>query len=198
MDAAYHLICEYSYGAVTIDAICERAHVKKGSFYYFFESKSDLAVATINAWWNEREVVLDKIFQKEIPPVDRLRNYLDFVSQLQMNAFNMSGQLLGCPLFTLGAEICTQDKRIRARILEFLTRVLTFFTEAIAEAQVRGEIPGNDAETKARSLLSFYEGILTLARIENNPNFIHTLTRDALEAIGVTEAARTQYDRLLS
>jgi TetR/AcrR family transcriptional repressor of nem operon len=66
MDAAYALICEYSYGAVTIDAICERAQVKKGSFYYFFESKSDLAVTTINAWWSEREVVIERFFQSDI------------------------------------------------------------------------------------------------------------------------------------
>ncbi len=51
MDAAHELIWNYSYGAVTIDAICERAKVKKGSFYYFFESKSVLAVAAISAWW---------------------------------------------------------------------------------------------------------------------------------------------------
>ena len=45
MTAALDLIWSESYGAVTIDDICQRAEVKKGSFYYFFESKSDLAVA---------------------------------------------------------------------------------------------------------------------------------------------------------
>src|ERR1700761_8870517 len=62
IDAANDLIWEYSYGAITIDAICERAAVKKGSFYYFFESKSDLAVTAIDAWWRGREQVIDKIF----------------------------------------------------------------------------------------------------------------------------------------
>ena len=42
---AFDLIWEQSYGAVSVDDICERANVKKGSFYYFFPSKSDLAVA---------------------------------------------------------------------------------------------------------------------------------------------------------
>lgn len=185
MDAAYNLICEYSYGAVTIEAICERAAVKKGSFYYFFESKSDLAVAAIDAWWNEREKIIDRIFHADMPPVERLRRYLDFVAEIQLGVHARSGQLLGCPLFTLGAEICTQDERIRSRILEFLGQMHAKFTSAIAEGQARREIEPGDPEAKARALLGLYEGILTLARIENNPVRVQNLSHDALEAIGV-------------
>jgi TetR/AcrR family transcriptional repressor of nem operon len=188
MDAAYNLICEYSYGAVTIEAICARAAVKKGSFYYFFGSKSDLAVAAIDAWWHEREKVIDQLFRAEVPPVERLRSYLDFVAQIQLGVHARSGQLLGCPLFTLGAEICTQDERIRSRILEFLGRMHTAFTGAIADGQARGDIEGSNAEAKARALLSLYEGILTLARIENNPARVQNLSHDALDAIGVRMA----------
>jgi TetR/AcrR family transcriptional repressor of nem operon len=189
MDAAYSLICEYSYGAVTIEAICDRAAVKKGSFYYFFESKSDLAVAAIDAWWREREKIIATLFHADVAPVERLRRYLDFVAQIQLDVHARSGQLLGCPLFTLGAEICTQDERIRSRVLEFLGQMHRTFTGAIAEGQARGEIEPGDPETKARTLLSLYEGILTLARIENNPVRVRNLSHDALEAVGVLELA---------
>jgi len=185
MDAAYHLVCEYSYGAVTIDAICERAAVKKGSFYYFFESKSDLAVAAIDAWWHGREKIIDKIFNSEKLPADRLQAYLDFITELQLNAYAKSGQVLGCPLFTFGAEICVQDERIRARIVDFLNAVLKVFAKAIAEMQAAGELPPGDPETIARTLLSVYQGILTLARIEHSPERARHLTRDALAAIGI-------------
>ena len=47
MDAALDLIWEESYGAVTIDDICTRAGVKKGSCYYFCRSKSELAFAAL-------------------------------------------------------------------------------------------------------------------------------------------------------
>src|SRR5271155_4025520 len=99
MDAAYKLIWEHSYGAVTIDAICERAAVKKGSFYYFFDSKSDLAVAAIDAWWVERKAIIDEAFRPEVAPLERLRGYLDFISQRQVTAYEATGQVLGCPLF---------------------------------------------------------------------------------------------------
>ena len=40
---------------LSFDQICAKAEVKKGSFYYFFDSKSDLAVSAITVWWNERK-----------------------------------------------------------------------------------------------------------------------------------------------
>ena len=43
MEAVLELIWTGSYGSTTIDQICEKAGVKKGSFYYFFDSKAELA-----------------------------------------------------------------------------------------------------------------------------------------------------------
>jgi TetR/AcrR family transcriptional repressor of nem operon len=53
MSAAMDLVWEESYGAVTVDDICQRADVKKGSFYYFFQSKADLAGAALEKMWLE-------------------------------------------------------------------------------------------------------------------------------------------------
>jgi TetR/AcrR family transcriptional repressor of nem operon len=194
MDAAYHLIYEYSYGAVTIDAICERAAVKKGSFYYFFDSKSDLAVAAIDAWWHGREKVLAKIFESPIPPLEKLRQYLDFVAEMQLKTFEQSGQMLGCPLFTLGAEICLQDDRIHARILEFVAAGLEIFGRAIAEAQAAGDLPPGDPLKIARTMLGVYEGILTLARIERKPDAVRNLSRDVLASIGARQVVDPMLD----
>ena len=184
MDAAHELIWSYSYGAVTIEAICERAGVKKGSFYYFFDSKSDLAVAAIKAWWDERKVVVQECFRPEIAPLERIAKYLDFVVQLQLQAYEKSGQLLGCPLFNLGSEICTQDERILSLIQEILSSGPHYFEDAIREAQASGEVKGTNAALKARLLWGFYEGTLTRARIENNPELVRNLCSDALELIG--------------
>lgn len=188
MDAAYELIWEYSYGAITIDAICERAGVKKGSFYYFFDSKSDLAVAAIDAWWVERHQVLNEIFRTEIAPLERIRRYLDFIAQRQLVSYEADGQILGCPLFTLGAEICMQDKKIWSRVHQFLTTLLEYFSTAIGEAQALGDVPAGNPVQMARKLMCYYEGALTLARIENNPEPVRKLSSTALAVIG----ARTE------
>ena len=42
LSVAFDLIHENSYGAVGVEQICQRARVNKGSFYYFFKTKTDL------------------------------------------------------------------------------------------------------------------------------------------------------------
>lgn len=184
ISAAHELIWEYSYGAVTIEAICARARVKKGSFYYFFDSKADLAVASVNAWWDERRSLVEEIFQPANPPLERISMYLEFVVARQLDSYHSTGQVLGCPLFTLGSEICAQDERILTLIQEILVTGATYFESAIRDAVAAGHIESTDPKLKARQLWAFYEGTLTRARIENNPELLRNLCSDALSLIG--------------
>src|SRR5213083_481664 len=78
MGAVRELIWAGSYGSTTIDHICEKAGVKKGSFYYFFDSKADLAETAIDEDWQKRRPELDALFSPTIPPLERLRGYGDF------------------------------------------------------------------------------------------------------------------------
>jgi TetR/AcrR family transcriptional repressor of nem operon len=188
MNAAHELIWGYSYGAVTIEAICERAGVKKGSFYYFFDSKSDLAIAALNAWWDERRTVAAEIFRPDVPPLERITRYLDFAAEKQITAFEESGRVLGCPIFTLGSEICTQDERILALVHEILSTGARYFETAVRDAQTLGQVDGKSSALKGRLLWAFYEGTLTRARIENNPELLRHLSADALELIGARAA----------
>ena len=73
MEAVLELIWTGSYGGTTIDHICDRAGVKKGSFYYFFDSKADLALAAVEVGWNRIRPDLDALFSATIPPLERLR-----------------------------------------------------------------------------------------------------------------------------
>ncbi len=62
-ETALKMIWGNSYGATSVDAICDKAGVKKGSFYYFFKSKSELAAAALDADWRKgHRARLDSIF----------------------------------------------------------------------------------------------------------------------------------------
>jgi TetR/AcrR family transcriptional repressor of nem operon len=186
MAAAHELICYHSYGAVTIDAICEKADVRKGSFYYFFTSKSDLAVAAIDAWWEQRRAEIEAIATSDRPPLARLAAYFDSLTGIQLAARAANGHILGCPLFTLGAEICTQDERIRLRVVELLQALRGYVTGMVREAQERGDLDDAvPAETRARMLLAFYNGHFTQARIENNAEAVRAFPREAMEFVGL-------------
>src|SRR6202043_1122266 len=79
-DAALDLMWENSYGTTSVDAICERAGAKKGSFYYFFKSKSELAAAALEGDWKRRKADMDTIFSATVAPLDRFERYFDYVS----------------------------------------------------------------------------------------------------------------------
>src|SRR6185295_15025952 len=107
-DAAMDLIWENSYGTTSVDDICQRAGAKKGSFYYFFKSKSELAAAALEADWNKKRVEMDSIFSATVPPLQRLDRYFDFVYDRLTEVRKRCGAILGCPFISLGSEVSTQ------------------------------------------------------------------------------------------
>src|ERR1035437_765176 len=122
MDAALDLIWEESYGAVTIDDICKRADVKKGSFYYFFKSKSELAVAALERLWEKSwKSRLDSVFSSSDDPLTRLKNYLTSIYEKQVEVKKQHGKVLGCPVVSMGSETSTCDNEINLKIRELLS-----------------------------------------------------------------------------
>src|SRR5277367_3712153 len=87
LQVAFELIWEQSYGSVSVDDICERANVKKGSFYYFFPSKSDLAVAAYEKHWQQTRPNYDRLFSPLSPPLERIENYSKSVYEKQREKF---------------------------------------------------------------------------------------------------------------
>ena len=53
VEAAAGLWHARSYADVGVNEICEVADVRKGSFYHFFASKQELAVAVIDRHWRD-------------------------------------------------------------------------------------------------------------------------------------------------
>jgi len=185
IEAGHDLFWATSYGSVTIDAICERARVRKGTFYHFFDSKADLVIVTIDEWWDRRKDFVAECFAPSVPPLERILRYVNNVAQGQLKAYAETGRILGCPMFTLASEICTLDEKIRAHVQAILDLGPLYFSEAVREAQERGQIHGTNPQLKGRLMWSFYEGTLIRARIENNPRILLTLCSDLTELAGV-------------
>jgi TetR/AcrR family transcriptional repressor of nem operon len=187
MDAVLELIWTGSYGSTTIDDICAKADVKKGSFYYFFKSKADLAIAALDAGYQEMRVELDAIFSPTVPPLDRIRNHLECAYKKQAEMKEECGCVLGCPLFTLGAEVSTREQKLRAKIEEILEHHGKYLETAIRDAHAAGLINAPDAALKARVIRAYYEGLLTQARIQNDAEVLRELPKGVLSILGVEE-----------
>ncbi len=190
MDAVMELIWENSYGAVTIEAICDKAGVKKGSFYYFFDSKSDLAAAALKSSWDDRKPAMDALFSPTTPPLERFLKFFQGVYKRQVEIKRTCGQVLGCPIFTLGSEVCTQDPKLVKTIEQLLKNYIHYFENAIRDAHARKLISAPDAACKARLLFAYFEGALTQARIQNDPGLLKELPQRAMELLGYETRVR--------
>jgi TetR/AcrR family transcriptional regulator, transcriptional repressor for nem operon len=189
MEAAMDLMWQNSYGAASVDAICERAGAKKGSFYYFFKSKSELAAAALEADWKKKRVEMDSIFSPTIPPLERFDRYFDFVYDRLAEVQKKCGSILGCPFMSVGSEVSTQDQIVRGAIDRIMDRKLQFFVSAVRDAASEGLIETTDPVAKAQALFSSYQGTIAQARIQNDIDLIRDFKHVAREVLGVKRAA---------
>ena len=193
MEAAMDLMWLNGYGAASVDAICEQAGAKKGSFYYFFKSKSDLAATALEADWNKKRSQMDSIFSPTVPPLERFDRYFDFVYQNLTKLRERYGAILGCPYVSVGSEVSTQDQVVREAIDRIMDHKLQFFVSAVRDAASQGLIETADPVARAQALFSSYQGTIAQARIQNDMDLIRDFKHVAREVLGVkrTEALAT-------
>ena len=186
-DAALDLIWHNSYGATSVDAICERAGAKKGSFYYFFKSKSALTAAALEAEWNKNKKNMDALFSPTVPPLERFDRYFEYVHDHLAEIQKKCGSILGCPLLTIGSEVGTQDEGVRDTVERIWDRKIRYFESAIRDAHAQGLIEAPDPQAKAKMLFACYHGTLTQARIQNDVELIRDFKRVAMDVLGVKQ-----------
>ena len=184
MAAVSELFWTGSYDSTTIDQICAKAGVKKGSFYYFFDGKASLAEAALDLEWQKYRPKLDAIFSASIPPLDRILQHCEFSLQDQADLKELHGCVLGCPLCTLGTEVSTQEKGLQKKVKEIMEHGLKYLETAIRDAHAAGLIHAPDARSKANILHAYHLGLLTQARIHNDLAVLDDLTRASFELLG--------------
>jgi TetR/AcrR family transcriptional regulator, transcriptional repressor for nem operon len=190
-DAALDLIWHNSYGATSVDAICERAGAKKGSFYYFFKSKSALTAAALEAEWNKNKKNMDALFSPTIPPLERFDRYFEYVHDHLAEIQQACGSILGCPLLTIGSEVGTQDEAVRDTVARIWDRKIRYFESAIRDAHAQGLVEAPDPQAKAKMLFACYHGTLTQARIQNDVELIRDFKKVAMDVLGVKQVHAT-------
>jgi TetR/AcrR family transcriptional repressor of nem operon len=171
LEAVIELIWTGSYGSTSVDQICERAGVKKGSFYHFFEHRKQL----------------DQTFSPVIPPLERIwRCFREFrEEQEEMQAKHH--RVLGCPIHSLGAEISTVDDKLRDTLQEILSQFIRYYESAIRDAHYQGIIEAPDAPALARILFAYGEGLLLHARIWNDLSHLNEMEAGARRILGVKD-----------
>jgi TetR/AcrR family transcriptional regulator, transcriptional repressor for nem operon len=185
LDTALNLIWSSSYGNVTVDDICKAGGISKSSFYHFFKSKSELAVAAYQSHWEKAASDYNRIFSALVSPLDRLRNYCAYIEYNMQQGIKKTNKMPGCPYSLVGAELSLIDEAMRQQVETMFGGIVRFIEQALRDAQHEGSIdPSIDPHTMAEDLYSFILGLLLQAKVRNDANLLHRLEPTIMAMIG--------------
>ncbi len=184
--AAVELIWETSYGLVSVDAICERAGVKKGSFYHFFETKDHLTLTALEQEWEDFRKRMDACFSPLYGPLERFEKLHELAMAEQITQLKKVGRVCGCPIFSLGCELGTQDSPLRRKIAEIMAAERKYYESAIRDAVAAKLIPPCDPAMKAGLLQAYLSGAITHGRILNSLDPLHEVVAGVPQILGVS------------
>jgi TetR/AcrR family transcriptional repressor of nem operon len=186
LEAAHQLLWEQSLGAASVDAICEKAGVQKGSFYHFFKSKEELIAASLEANFAALKLEYDRIFSPTRPPIQRLKDYFEFKYRHQARVREQTGRVLGCPLASAGSACSMEDRLIRDKVQEVHRTGKKYLETTIRDGQADGSIPVKDVPAAVESVFAYIEGVLTVARIQNDLKPLKNLGKGVFALLGLT------------
>ena len=173
------------YNAVGVQEICEAARVHKGSFYHFFPSKRDLALAVIDRFWDIFQTeLLTPAFADDIPPLARIQRFCQMSCQMvKLSLAEPDATFNGCLLGNFALEISHQDDAIREKLQEIFGFFVDIFERALSEAVEVGEISAIDARATAQELVAYYEGAAVLAKTYDDADLVERLLQKTLQIV---------------
>ncbi len=176
IDVAKQRFHARGYADVGIKEICDNANIQKGSFYHFFSSKEDLALVVIDEFaedWASGFVA--EAFDPQLEPMERIEYLIDAAYFWQKSVKEKNGKIPGCLFGNLALEMSTTNDVLRAKLNAVFTKAKARFKDTLDEAISIGEIEALDSSLTAEAMLAFLEGMILLAKSENDPEVLYKL-----------------------
>lgn len=169
------LVLSRGFNATGVEAILKQANIPKGSFYNFFSSKEEFALAIIDKFVADRVELLYPIFSDEsLPPLERVRRSFEIL----IESFEGNDCFKGCLLGNLSLEMSDLSENVRQRLEQALQIWAGELSKLLLQAQKEKAIPSDlNTEMLAENLVSSFEGALLRSKVKKSPeplrNFIY-------------------------
>lgn len=174
LEAVLGLVREKGYAATTVDDICQRAGVSKGSFFHHFRSKEELVLGAVDHWNSFTGSVFEQAsYQRFADPRDRILGYVDF----RMAILDFEVPEFTCLLGTLVQETYQSHPLIRAACDDGMSAHIARLTEDLVLARA---LHAPDADWSAESVGYFIQAVLQGAFIFSKAKLDATTARESL------------------
>lgn len=185
--AGTKLFGQRAYAAIGVAEIAAEAGVPKGSFYYFFPSKQALALAVVNRHWEHQRAEWLRILTAPDSLADRLRALFVSTAEVQRQALNGTGAVVGCLFGNLALEVSAQDDPVRIRLQEIFEEQIDIVEDAIRVAIEAEELTVATPRETAKSIVAQIEGMVLFAKLFNDPGQLDRLWQNSMRLLGIDD-----------
>ncbi len=177
LEDALQVFWEKGYEATSVQDLVKATGVNRASLYQSFGSKRELFLKALERFGSCDRNVEHATADVE-PGLDRIR------AALRMAGEQSAGDVRGCMIVNAIVERAAQDCEMQAMGGAIRQHFEDFFTEALAEAERRGEIrPGRDHLALARFLTNALFGLRVTAKTRAGAQAIRAIVETTLYVI---------------
>jgi TetR/AcrR family transcriptional repressor of nem operon len=188
--AGAQLLGKRAYGALGVAEICAVAGVPKGSFYYFFPSKQDFALAVIDEHWDQQRAQWAEILSAAAPIGERLHELFRATAKVQQDALEGTGSVAGCMFGNLALELSSSEPEVNERLREIFDAQVEMVQTALGGEHSRfAGSAGIDLGGLASSVVANLEGVVLLAKLHNDPARVEANWTVTARMLGLEPAA---------
>ena len=182
---ANDLFRDRGFESVSVAQLCAAAAVNKGSFYYFFRSKTDLLLEVIDGAWDETGMLT--LWEKELPPhpIEQLRKYFQELFACHYADRESAGHVRGSLFGNLTLELSGRDPLVASKLNALLRREIDIFTKLLAEAINVGETRLDSPNETAQTMVACLHGLLILAKARDDLDILPNSEAELLRLAGV-------------
>ena len=168
---AAELFWKNGYSATGISEILKQCELPKGSFYFYFKSKDELATEVITYY---QDVLLEHLQSLSVE-----KNWEDFINATFDYLLNRTGDhtFSGCPLAVMGMETALSKPEIATKYMEALKQFEKLFYKVL----IQSGLPHNHAKILSQRFLAVYQGEILLGRISGNVSFLESARVNLIE-----------------
>jgi TetR/AcrR family transcriptional repressor of nem operon len=166
VDATLRLMLEQGFAATTVDQICEKAQLTKGSFFHHFESKEAIGRAALDAFAAFGMQLYSAAWDDpNLDPLEQLHRIFEM-----MISFNRRDEPCVCMVGMMSQEMSLKNPMMRAACqlhlknwTDMVVRMLT------AAKKVHAPLINFDPEQVAWFLQSIWQGSMLIGKTRQTP-----------------------------
>ena len=171
IECAAELFWKNGYSATGISEILKQTGLPKGSFYFYFKGKDDLAAAVTEYY--------QKILLEQFQSSSQGNDWESFIEEIfDYLSVRTSGQTFaGCPYAVMGMETALSKPAVASVFMEKLKKFEQFFQKVL----LYSGLPQDHAAILSRRMLSIYQGYLLLGRINGDLSYLKNAEKNMIE-----------------